>query len=137
MPKFIGTIKDSFRHFMLNILEMTSTRIQLIYLTFFCWMFGIFYFATMVPVVREISIIYYRQNSIQAKPVDIDSVYGSTILTMLGTAFMATVGGYIVSKQYENKLNNNDVNNNDTERVGKVTQSKTPLEVKENPPVGD
>lgn len=98
MPKFIRDSKSALKHLFYNIIDGKSSRVQLVWATFSAWIFGIFYFATLVPIVRELSLIYYRQNSITAKAIDLDSPsYGTTILGMLGTAFMGTVVAYVAS----------------------------------------
>lgn len=110
MTKMIQNTKKHMKFLFLDLLDLKSARIQLVYGTFFAWIFGIFYFATFVPLVRELSIIFYRQNGIKAEAINMDSpAYGTTILGMLGTAFMATVAGYIMSNMSLYKKHDPDV----------------------------
>lgn len=104
----IDSIRGAFRFFFMNLFQMGSTRIQLIWLTFFCWMFGIIWFSTVLPIAREVSIIFYRQNGINGQPFNLDSPYADTILTMLGTAFMGNVIAYVSSNwtKYKESPNN-------------------------------
>ncbi len=117
----INGIRSAFKMFFLDIIDMKSTRIQLLWGTFFAWFCGIVYFGMIVPIIRELSIIYYRQNSIVAVPINLDSPHASTILGMLGAAFMATVAGYIVSnlKTYAKQDPNYSL-----KKIEKLTENK-------------
>lgn len=98
MSNLLGYVNNNFKHLFMDIIDGKSTRVQLVWATFFSWWFGLTWFLIFIPIVREISVIYYRQNSIIAQPINLDlPAYGTTILGMLGTAFMATVAGYIAS----------------------------------------
>ncbi len=102
MPKFMQNsmigLKSAVKYFFFDLLDGKSTRIQLVWATFFSWWLGLIWFLMIIPFVREVSVIYYRQNSINAVPINLDiPAYGTTILGMLGTAFMGTVVAYVAS----------------------------------------
>ncbi len=129
MTKMIKKTGGILKNFLINIIDAKSSRVQLVWATFLCWMFGIFYFATLVPVVRELSIIYYRENCIGATAINLDSpAYGTTILGMLGTAFMATVAGYIASnwKTYGQQDPNYSLKEKDKIQKGTAQETEEP-----------
>lgn len=123
----INSIKDSFHYWIIDFLSMRSTRIQLVFGTFFAWLFSMFHFGFLIPLFREISIIFYRQNSINAKQVDFDSPHAATILGMTGAAFLSVVAGYIGSTYLDRKnsaTNARAVTMNDSNNSAKVETNR-------------
>lgn len=115
--------KSSFKLFVLEFLDLKSTRIQIVISTFLAWLSGIVYFGMIVPIVREISIIYYRQNSMKAEAVNLDSPHGSTVLGMLGAAFLSAVVGYITSNMATYKQQDPNYSLKKKEELMKVEQA--------------
>ena len=124
-------MRKSITYLFIDFLQLSSNRVKLVWATFIAWMFGITWFGAIIPIVREISAIVYRQSgNIKAIPINLDSpAYGATILTLLGTAFGLCVGGYITSNMstYKNKpqvQNQNipDISNNQDEDQGDKTK---------------
>lgn len=97
MPKIVKGIGEGIRYFFMNLLDASSTRVQIVWMTFIAWMSATAWAMAVIPIAREVSIIFYRQNCINAVPVNLDSPYSGTVLTMTGTAFVLVVGGYIGS----------------------------------------
>lgn len=100
---------DSIKSFFMNILQFASTRIQLIWFTSFCWATSHIYFGIIVPLVREVSIIFYRQNSIIAPAINMDSTHASAIMNSMDIAFAGTVLSYVASSwaKYKNQTDPN------------------------------
>lgn len=108
----INSIRSALGYFFMSLIGMDSTRIQIIWVSAFAWMLANVWFGALVPLVRELSIIYYRQNEIHASPVNLDSVYASSILSMTQLAFMSAAIGYVASewKNYQNKSSDSITN---------------------------
>ncbi len=114
----MDSIKTASKYFFLELLDGSSTRVQLVWLTFFAWICGIIWFGMMVPIVRETSIIFYRQSHILqdgkiAPAINLTSEYAGTILTMLSSAFLGTVISYVSSNWTMYKTQSNPPNKTD------------------------
>jgi len=94
----VGTIHGAIKYFFLELLGAQSVRIQLLWFTAFWWCFFHFYFGLVMPWVRELSCIYYRQNSmLNALAIDLNSTYATQILNSMDMAFAGTVISYVAS----------------------------------------
>lgn len=105
----VKSIKDAFNYFFLELLDGSSTRTQLVWLTAFSWCSAGIWFGIVLPLTREISIIFYRQNAILGKPIDLSSPYADQILNMLSLAFMGTVAAYVASKFPSYKVHGDNI----------------------------
>ncbi len=86
------------RYFFIDLLGTESVRIQLIWFTAFSWATTHLWFGVVLPFVREVSIIYYRQNGIVALPISLDSPYAQSILNSTDMAFTGVVVAYVASR---------------------------------------
>lgn len=129
----INDFKGAFKYFFMQLMQVQSTRIQLIWGTFFCWVMGLVWFSAVLPIVRECSIIFYRQNNIVGTPINLDSPYANTALTMLGTAFMGNVIGYVASNWSKYKDSPNNKPGGDPAEFKKEFIEKAPIEKEPEP----
>lgn len=83
--------------FFMDTMQLSSNRIKLIWFSAFTWATTHFWFGTILPIVREISIIYYRQNGINGTPINLDSPYAQSILNSTDMAFTGIVVAYVAS----------------------------------------
>ena len=75
-------------------MQLSSNRVKLIWFSAIIWALVHFWYGAMLPIAREVSIIYYRQNGINGLPINLDSPYAQTILNSTDMAFMAIVVAY-------------------------------------------
>jgi membrane protein DedA with SNARE-associated domain len=97
----MGSIQNAFKFFFTNLLQMQSSRLQLVWFTAFSWATSHLWFGICIPLIREISII--------ANPVNMDSAHASAIMNSMDIAFAGTVIAYIASswKKYQNQTDSN------------------------------
>lgn len=113
----VKSIWSALRYFFIDLLDGTSTRSQLVWLTAFSWCSAGVWFGVVLPTVREISIIFYRQNSINAQPIDLSSPYTNEILQMLSLAFMGTVAAYVIGKYPSYKAYGENIKNGSADSI--------------------
>ncbi len=120
-----NSIGKGLKFFFLDLINGRSTRIQLLYATFFCWATALFYFGIIFPFVREVSIIYYCYKGLSWPPINLSSEYATLIISTMSTAFLATVAAYIVSnkERYKTQL---------TSLIDKAQTERGVSETKEN-----
>lgn len=93
------------RYFLRDAMQLSSNRVKLIWFSAFSWAGAHLHYGIILPLVREVSIIYYRQNGISGTPIDLNSPYAQTILNSTDMAFTAIVVAYVASswKRYSNE----------------------------------
>ncbi len=121
-----NSIKDALKYFFLELLGGQSTRIQLVWFSAFSWATAHLWYGITIPLVREVSIIYYRQNGIVALPVDMNSPYAQTILSSTDMAFTAIVVTYVISnyKRYGNQVKEKDIVPGEKKNNEEVSEEK-------------
>ncbi len=107
IQKGIVTISGFLKNFLIAGMQLSSNRVKLIWFSAFSWAATHIWYGVVLSVVRELSIIYYRQNAIVGNPISLDSVYAQSILNSTDMAFTAIVVGYIASswKRYGTETN--------------------------------
>jgi hypothetical protein len=113
LQKYVGKIKDFMIFFFNDLLRVKSTRVQMIYFNAFAWTVAHIYFGFILPLVRELSILYFNIHRLPYSAINLDSPYAATVLGSTDAAFMGTVVVYVASKWNSYKDGSSDSDTQD------------------------